>query len=99
MVERAAIPKVSALRRSAMRLARAMTTPLVPDDYLALMNPAWSARELTGTILRVQPETEQASTVVVRPSFRWPGHRPGQYLRIGGEINGVRHWRASASLP
>jgi stearoyl-CoA 9-desaturase NADPH oxidoreductase len=94
MVERAATPKVSALRRSAMRLARAMTTPLVPDDYLALMNPAWSARELTGTIVRVQPETEQASTVVVRPSFRWPGHRPGQYLRIGVEINGIRHWRA-----
>jgi stearoyl-CoA 9-desaturase NADPH oxidoreductase len=71
-----------------------MTTPLVPDDYLALMNPAWSARELTGTIVRVQPETEDASTVVVRPSFRWRRHRPGQYLRIGVEINGIRHWRA-----
>ena len=22
------------------------------------------------------------------------GHRPGQYLRIGVEIDGVRHWRA-----
>lgn len=77
-----------------MRFAQAMTTPLVPDDYLALMNPAWSARELTGTIVRVQPETEQASTIVVRPSFRRPGHRSGQYLRIGVEINGVRHWRA-----
>jgi stearoyl-CoA 9-desaturase NADPH oxidoreductase len=94
MVERAASPKVSAVRRGAMRLARAMTTPLVPDDYLALMNPAWSARELTGTIVRVQPETAQASTVVMRPSFRWTGHRPGQYLRIGVELNGIRHWRA-----
>jgi ferredoxin-NADP reductase len=94
MVEQAATPKVSALRRGAMRVARAMTTPLVPDDYLALMNPAWSARELTGTILRIKPETEQASTVVVRPSFQWPGHRPGQYLRIGVELNGIRHWRA-----
>jgi stearoyl-CoA 9-desaturase NADPH oxidoreductase len=94
MVERAAVPKVSTLRRGAMRLARAMTTPLVPDDYLALMNPAWSARELTGTIMEVRPETADASTVVVRPSFRWPGHRPGQYLRIGVELNGIRHWRA-----
>jgi stearoyl-CoA 9-desaturase NADPH oxidoreductase len=94
MVERAAVPKVSAFRHSAMRLARAMTTPLMPDDYLALMNPAWSARELTGTIVSVRAETEQASTVVVRPSFRWPGHRPGQYLRIGVELNGIRHWRA-----
>jgi len=94
MVERAAIPRVSRLRRGAMRLARAITTPLVPDDYLALMNPAWSARELTGTIMQIRPETEETSTVVVRPSFRWPGHRPGQYLRIGVELNGIRHWRA-----
>ena len=94
MVERAAVPRISALRRSAMRAARAMTTPLVPDDYLALMNPAWSARELTGTIVRVRPETEEAATIVVRPSFAWPGHRPGQYLRIGVELNGIRHWRA-----
>lgn len=77
-----------------MSVARAITTPLVPDDYLALLNPAWSARELTGTIERIQPETADAATVVVRPSFPWPGHRPGQYLRIGAELNGIRHWRA-----
>ena len=94
MVERAAEPRIPALRRHAARMAKAMTTPLVPDDYLELLNPAWSARELTGTIVRVTPVTEQASTVVVQPSFPWPGHRPGQYLRIGAELNGIRHWRA-----
>ena len=51
MVERAAEPRIPALRRHAVRLAKAMTTPLVPDDYLELLNPAWSARELTGTIV------------------------------------------------
>jgi ferredoxin-NADP reductase len=94
MVERAATPTVSAWRRRVMRVARAMTTPLAPDDYFGLLNPAWSARELTGTIVRIKPETEDASTVVVRPSFPCAGHRPGQYLRIGAELNGVRHWRA-----
>jgi len=94
VVERAATPRISPLRRNVMRAARSMTTPLLPDDYLALLDPRWSARELTGTIVRVQPETEEASTVVVRPSFRWPGHSPGQYLRIGVELNGIRHWRA-----
>lgn len=94
MVERAAEPTVSEMRRRLMRAARAMTTPLVPDDYLGLLNPRWSARELTGTIVRLKPETEDATTVVVRPSFPWPGHRPGQYLRIGVELNGIRHWRA-----
>ena len=94
MVERAAEPSVSLPRRILLRSARALTTPLLPDDYIALMNPAWSTRELTGTIVRIQPETSDASTVVVRPHFPWPGHRPGQYLRIGVEINGIRHWRA-----
>ncbi len=31
---------------------------------------------------------------MVKPSFSWPGHAPGQYLRIGAELNGIRHWRA-----
>jgi ferredoxin-NADP reductase len=77
-----------------LRAARALTTPLLPDDYIELINPMWSTRELRGQIVRLRPETHDTSTVVVRPSFPWPGHRPGQYLRIGAEINGVRHFRA-----
>jgi ferredoxin-NADP reductase len=67
---------------------------LLPDDYLALINPRWSTRELTGEVIRVRPETDQARTIVVKPHFDWPRHEPGQYLRIGMEINGVRQWRA-----
>jgi ferredoxin-NADP reductase len=33
-------------------------------------------------------------TVLIRPGYEWPGHRPGQYLRIGVVVNGVHHWRA-----
>jgi ferredoxin-NADP reductase len=71
-----------------------MTTPLLPDDYLALVNPRWSTRELTATVVRVRRETDDAATVVIKPDFAWPGHSSGQYLRIGMEINGIRHWRA-----
>jgi stearoyl-CoA 9-desaturase NADPH oxidoreductase len=94
MVERAAEPRISALRRRVVSAAGALTTPLVPDDYLGLINPAWSAKELTGTIVRLKPETRSTTTVVLRPNFPWSGHRPGQYLRIGAEVNGIRHWRA-----
>ena len=59
MVERAATPKVTGLRRQVLRAAQALTTPLVPDDYLSLLNPRWSARELTGTIERIKPETDE----------------------------------------
>ncbi|WP_320669035.1 ferredoxin reductase [Patulibacter defluvii] len=94
MVESAATPRVSPLRRRVLRAARALTNPLLPDDYLALLNPKWSTRELTGTVERVVAEADGACTVVVRPDFPWPGHRSGQYLRIGAEIDGIRRWRA-----
>jgi len=32
--------------------------------------------------------------VTIRPGYEWPGHHPGQYVRIGFDIRGVRHWRA-----
>jgi ferredoxin-NADP reductase len=94
VVEKAAEPQIHPLRKRALRIARALTTPLLADDYLALLDPRWSARELTGTVVRKQAETADASTIVIRPTFRWPGHQPGQYLRLGVEIDGIRHWRA-----
>ena len=94
MVERGAPPKIKPLHSRLLKSARGLTTPLLPDDYLALMNPLWSTRELRGTIERIQPETPEASTIVIRPVYEWPGHEPGQYLRIGVEIDGLRHWRA-----
>lgn len=94
MVEKGAEPRISKLQRRALKAARALTTPLLPDDYLELLNPAWSTREMRGRIEEIRPETENAATVVVDPFFPWQGHWPGQYLRIGTEIDGIRHWRA-----
>jgi ferredoxin-NADP reductase len=94
MVETGATPEVSVLRRQVSRLGRALTTPLLPDDYFALIKPRWSTRELTGRVVRVRREGGNAATIVVKPNFAWPAHKPGQYLRIGMEIDGIRHWRA-----
>lgn len=94
MAERGAIPKVSNTRRRALRAVSAFFSPLLPDDYLELINPLWSTRELRGRIERIQPETPEAATVLIRPGYEWPGHRPGQYLRIGVVVDGVHHWRA-----
>jgi ferredoxin-NADP reductase len=94
MVERGAPPKIKPLHDRLLKSARGLTTPLLPDDYLALINPLWSTRVLRGTIERIQPETPEASTIVIRPAHEWPGHEAGQYLRIGVEIDGRRHWRA-----
>ncbi len=88
------MPSVSRARRLAARAVRALTHPLLPDDYLGMINPRWSARELTGTVVETRDETAAARTVVVRPTRPWPGHRAGQYVRIGVALDGRRHWRA-----
>ena len=94
MVERAARPASSPLRTLVTRVGRNLTTPLLPDDYFALINPRWSKRELFGTVVAIQPETADATTVVIEPSAPWPGHVAGQYVRLGVDLDGIRHWRA-----
>jgi hypothetical protein len=84
MAERPAMPSVSRARRLAVRAVRALTHPLLPDDDLGLIDPRWSARELTGTVVETRDETADARTVVVRPTRPWPGHRAGQYASASG---------------
>ncbi len=83
-----------ARRRALLRIARAITNPLLPDDYLELINPLWSSRELRGRVERVEPETESARTVVIKPGWEFGGYEPGQYIRVGFDVGGIRHWRA-----
>ncbi len=94
MAERGAVPDVSAGRRRVLGLIRSFTSPLLPDDYLELVNPLWSTKELRGRIERVERESPEAVTVLIKPGWSWPGHRPGQYLRLGIEVDGIHHWRA-----
>jgi stearoyl-CoA 9-desaturase NADPH oxidoreductase len=82
------------LRDRALRLAELATTPLLPADYLDLVNPLRPGADLRGRIVEVQPETADAATLVIRPGADWAGHVPGQYVRIGVDVDGVRHWRA-----
>jgi ferredoxin-NADP reductase len=78
-----------------------LTTPLHPDDYLRLVNPLWTARELRGRVEEVIPETEDAATLVIRPGWGWRyQHRPGQYVGIGVQVDGRFQWRSySVSSP
>ncbi|MHB1467575.1 MAG: ferredoxin reductase [Solirubrobacteraceae bacterium] len=87
-------PRQRDLGRRALELASCFTTPLLPDDYLELLNPLWSTRELHGRVEAVRRERGGAVTVKIRPGIGWSGHRPGQYVRLGVEVDGVLHWRA-----
>jgi ferredoxin-NADP reductase len=75
-------------------LAR-MTTPLLPDDYLHMVNPLWTARELRGKIVEIAPETDDAATLVIQPGWGWSAsYSPGQYVGIGVNVDGRWHWRS-----
>lgn len=77
------------------KLASRITTPLLPDDYLHLANPLWSAREVRGRILEVRRETEDSATLVIKPGwgFRF-GYQSGQYVGIGLLMDGRWRWRS-----
>jgi stearoyl-CoA 9-desaturase NADPH oxidoreductase len=76
------------------RLAELAATPLVPDDYLDLFSPLRRGAALRGRVVEVVPETRDAATLVIRPGADWAGHVPGQYVRVGVDVDGVRQWRA-----
>ena len=94
MAEVGARPKVSTARRKALGAMRWLFTPLLPDDYIELINPLWSTQELRGRVERLERQTNDAVTIVIKPGAEWDRHQPGQYLRIGVVVDGVHHWRA-----
>lgn len=94
MAERGAQPNVPWGRRLFLRAVRRLFSPLQPDDYLEMINPLWTTKELRGKVDRIEPEGSEAASVLIRPGYEWPGHKPGQYVRLGVVIDGVYHWRA-----
>jgi hypothetical protein len=90
-VDTAKTPRVNVLRGLAARA----TTPLLPDDYLKLLNPLWSARELRGEVVDVRTETQDSATVTIEPGWGFSAeYQPTQYVGIGLRIDGRWYWRS-----
>lgn len=84
-------PRWNAVRR----IITGITTPLLPDDYLRLANPLWSARELRGRVLEVRRETADSATLVIKPGWGFHfDYRSGQYIGIGLLVDGRWRWRS-----
>jgi ferredoxin-NADP reductase len=84
-------PAIDAVRALFGRI----TTPLLPDDYLQLANPLWSAREMRGRVLEVRRETEDSATLVIKPGWGFTfEYQPGQYIGIGLLVDGRWRWRS-----
>ena len=84
------------LRAALRRVAEAAVTPLELDDVLDVFHPLRGGRDdegLRGRIVSVTPETAESATILVKPGRDWAGHVPGQYVRVGVDVDGVRLWR------
>ncbi|MEU8614233.1 ferredoxin reductase [Actinoplanes sp. NPDC048791] len=82
------------LRSGAWRVVELLTTPVVPADYLDVIAPLRNAGVLRARIEAVRPETRDAVTLVLRPGRGFRRPEPGQYVRLGVDVDGVRLWRA-----
>ena len=75
------------------RTLAALTSPHSVDRYLEQMNPMWAATEVRARVVEVTRETDgehPVATITLQPTATWRGHRAGQYVQVGVEINGAR---------
>jgi ferredoxin-NADP reductase len=75
------------------RTLAALTAPHSVDRYLELVNPMWAATEVRARVVDITRETSgehPVATLTLQPTSTWRGHRAGQYVQVGVEINGAR---------
>jgi len=75
------------------RALAALTSPHGVDRYLEQVNPMWAATEVRARVVEIIRETSgehPVATLVLQPTSTWRGHRAGQYVQVGVEINGAR---------
>jgi ferredoxin-NADP reductase len=75
------------------RALEALTSPHGVDRYLELVNPMWAAREVRARVVAVRrevdvPGTPPVATITLQPTSTWRGHRAGQYVQLGVEVQG-----------
>lgn len=82
------------LRRRLWAVAEALASPRHPSDYLDMFHPLRRGADLRARVVAVRPEAKDAVTVILQPGASWGGHVPGQYVRVGIDVDGVRRWRS-----
>ncbi|UDY34696.1 ferredoxin reductase [Dermatobacter hominis] len=90
MATAAAPPSV---RSALQRLSAVLTWPAPAGSYRRLVDPLAAGTGVRAEVEAVVPESPRAATVVLRPGPGWQPHRPGQWVSVGVDVDGVRHHR------
>ena len=75
-------------------LAKRLTTPLLPDDYLTLFNPLLTFDSYRARVSQINEELPGVRTLHLRTARNLPAFRAGQHVRVGVDLKGVRHVRS-----
>jgi ferredoxin-NADP reductase len=77
------------------RAVTALTSPQGVDRYLEQVNPMWAAHEVRARVVDVHREVDvpghpPVATITLQPTSTWRGHRAGQHVQLGIEVDGAR---------
>jgi ferredoxin-NADP reductase len=77
------------------RAVAALTSPQGVDRYLEQVNPMWAAHEVRARIVGIHREVDlpghpPVATITLQPTSTWRGHRAGQHVQLGVEVDGAR---------
>ena len=77
------------------RALEALTSPHGVDRYLEIVNPMWAAKDVRARIVDVRREVDvpghpPVATLTLQPTSTWRGHRAGQHVQLGVEVDGAR---------
>lgn len=61
------------------------------NRLLQRINPTWSLTETRARVVARVDESVDTMSLWLEPNRRWRGHRPGQHVLLGAEVDGV--WR------
>ncbi|KAF1721305.1 ferredoxin reductase [Pseudoxanthomonas wuyuanensis] len=76
------------------RLIRPLVKPDVFDFWASRVNRCWSWERPLARLVGREAASCDAVTLLLKPNRHWAGHRPGQHVNLGVEVDGVRMTRS-----
>jgi stearoyl-CoA 9-desaturase NADPH oxidoreductase len=93
------LPTTTSTRGFGRRLLRsslleALAYPHGVDRYVEIVRPLLVTRDVRAEVMAVCHQTPKSTTLTLCPNENWRGLRPGQFVGLSVEIDGVRETRS-----